>query len=127
MNTKKQTSVVIATSILVTIIAALIAGLSNSQTWGQQQNATNATNATNAATGTMINQTGGGTLANLTSEDFESIQDTINEARGAIHNNDPESALEVLNESQTLLSELSSSEPAEDEEDGASEDGDGSG
>jgi hypothetical protein len=124
MNTKKQTSVVIATSILVTIIAALISGLSNSQTWGQQQNATN---ATNAATGTMINQTGGGTLANLTSEDFESIQDTINEARGAIHNNDPESALEVLNDTQTLLSELSSSEPAEDEEDGASEDGDGSG
>jgi hypothetical protein len=124
MNTKKQTSVVIATSILVTIIATLIAGVSNSQTWGQQQNATNATNAT---TGTVINQTGGGTLANLTSQDFESIQDTINEARGAIHDNDPESALEALNDTQTLVSELSSSEPAEDEEDGASEDGDGSG
>ena len=114
MNAKKQTSVAFMALSIIAITVALIAGLTNSPTWGQQQNVTNAT------TSTMVNQTttgaGGGVLANLTSQDFEPLQDSLNEARAAIHDNDTAAALEALNNTETQLSELNSPEPVEEEE-----------
>lgn len=126
MNAKKQTSVAFTAFSMIAITLALIAGLTNSPTWGQQQQ--NETNAT-TSTSTMVNQTttdvgvGGGALANLTSQDFEPLQDSLNEARAAIHDNDTAAALEALNNTETHLSELNSPEPAEQEgeEDEASE------
>jgi uncharacterized protein HemX len=113
MNAKKQTSVAFMALSIIAITVALIAGLTNSPTWGQQQNVTNAT------TSTMVNQTttgaGGGVLANLTSQDFEPLQDSLNEARAAIHDNDTAAALEALNNTETQLSELNSPEPVEEE------------
>jgi sugar (pentulose or hexulose) kinase len=122
MNAKKQTSVAFMALSLIAITVALIAGLTNSPTWGQQQQ-----NVTNATTSTMVNQTtttgaGGGVLANLTSQDFEPLQDSLNEARAAIHDNDTAAALEALNNTETQLSELNSPEPVEEEEDETSED-----
>jgi ABC-type phosphate transport system substrate-binding protein len=121
MNAKKQTSVAFMALSIIAITVALIAGLTNSPTWGQQQNVTNAT------TSTMVNQTtttgaGRGVLANLTSQDFEPLQDSLNEARAAIHDNDTAAALEALNNTETQLSELNSPEPVEEEEDETSED-----
>lgn len=115
MDTKKQTSILIVASSLIAILATSIAGVTNSPTWGQQ-------NTTNATAGTMVNQTSSGTLANLTSQDFEPLQDSLNEAREAIHDNDTAAALEALNNTQTQLSKLNSPEPAEEEEEEASED-----
>jgi uncharacterized protein HemX len=113
MNAKKQTSVAFMALSIIAITVALIAGLTNSPTWGQQQNVTNAT------TSTMVNQTttgaGVGVLANLTSQDFEPLQDSLNEARAAIHDNDTAAALEALNNTETQLSELNSPEPVEEE------------
>jgi hypothetical protein len=115
MNAKKQTSVAFMALSIIAITVALIAGLTNSPTWGQQQQ-----NVTNATTSTMVNQTtttgaGGGVLANLTSQDFEPLQDSLNEARAAIHDNDTAAALEALNNTETQLSELNSPEPVEEE------------
>jgi uncharacterized protein HemX len=116
MNAKKQTSIAITDLSMIAIISALILGLTNSPTWGQQQQ-----NTPNATTITMANQTtagvggGGGALANLTSQDFELLQDSLNEARGAIHDNETTAALEALNNTETQLSELDSPEPAEEE------------
>lgn len=131
MNAKKQASVIITSSSVIAIIitAALIAGLTNSPIWGQQQNATNAT------TSAMVNQTTtedgvvGGELANLTLQDFEPLQDSLNDAREAIHDNDTAAALEALNNTQTQLSELNSPEPAEEEggEEDESDEGEGEG
>jgi hypothetical protein len=94
MNARKQTSIAITDLSMIAIISALIAGLTNSPTWGQQQNTPNAT------TSTMVNQTtagvgggGGGALANLTSQDVELLQDSLNEAREAIYDNETTAAL----------------------------------
>jgi hypothetical protein len=60
----------------------------NLEVWGQS-------NATN------------GIIANMTSSDFQPLQDLINEARDAIHNNDTAGALDALNDADSQLSELS--------------------
>lgn len=114
MNAKKQTSVAFTAFSMIAITLALIAGLTNSPTWGQQQQ--NETNAT-TSTSTMATDVGVGgvALANLTSQDFEPLQDSLNEARAAIHDNDTAAALEALNNTETHLSELNSPEPAEEE------------
>jgi hypothetical protein len=60
----------------------------NLEVWGQS-------NATN------------GIIANMTSSDFQPLQDLMNEARDAIHNNDTAGALDALNDADSQLSELS--------------------
>jgi hypothetical protein len=48
-----------------------------------------------------------GIIANMTSSDFQPLQDLMNEARDAIHNNDTAGALDALNDADSQLSELS--------------------
>lgn len=60
----------------------------NLEVWGQS-------NATN------------GIIANMTSSDFQPLQDLMNEARDAIHNNDTAGALDALNDADSQLSALS--------------------
>jgi hypothetical protein len=60
----------------------------NLEVWGQS-------NATN------------GIIDNMTSSDFQPLQDLMNEARDAIHNNDTAGALDALNDADSQLSELS--------------------
>jgi hypothetical protein len=48
-----------------------------------------------------------GIIANMTSSDFQPLQDLMNEARDAIHNNDTAGALDALNDADSQLSDLS--------------------
>ena len=72
-------------------------------------------NATNA-TGSGVSQTANGIIANMTSSDFQPLQDLMNEARDAIHNNDTAGALDALNDADSQLSELSNSTSDDNEE-----------
>ena len=88
----------IAASTFLAMMSFLgIAG--NLEVWGQS-------NATN------------GIFANMTSNDFQPLQDLMNEARDAIHNNDTGGALDALNDADSQLSELSNrtSDDAEESE-----------
>ena len=50
-----------------------------------------------------------GSIVNMTSSDFQPLQDLLNEAREAIHSNNTADALDALNEADSQLSELSNS------------------
>jgi hypothetical protein len=86
----------IPTSTLLAMLAFLgMAG--NVEVWGQS----------NATTGI---------IANMTSSDFQPLQDLMNEARDAIHNNDTAGALDALNDADSQLSELSNRTSEDTEE-----------
>jgi hypothetical protein len=87
-----------ASTLLAMLAFHGIAG--NLEVWGQS-------NATN------------GIIANMTSSDFQPLQDLMNEARDAIHNNDTAGALDALNDADSQLSELSNrtSDDSEESED----------
>lgn len=82
-------------------IMALLGVAADLQVWGQS-------NATNA-TGSETSQSAGGSIVNMTSSDFQPLQDFLNEAREAIHSNNTADALDALNEADSQLSELSNS------------------
>jgi hypothetical protein len=98
--------VIPALTILSTMVMLGVAG--NPEVWGQS-------NATNA-TGSGVSQTANGIIANMTSSDFQPLQDLMNEARDAIHNNDTAGALDALNDADGQLSELSNSTSDDTEE-----------
>ena len=82
---------IFALAISASTLLAMMAfvGISgNLEVWGQS-------NATN------------GIIVNMTSSDFQPLQDLMNEARDAIHNNDTAGALDALNDADSQLSELS--------------------
>jgi hypothetical protein len=64
---------------------------------------------------TMQNQTGG-SVANMTAADLEPVTNSINDAREALQSNDTAAALEALNEADSQLFEITSSQPADGEE-----------
>jgi hypothetical protein len=100
-------ALVIPSSTFLAMMALLgVAG--NLEVWGQS-------NATNA-TGSGVSQTANGIFANMTSSDFQPLQDLMNEARDAIHNNDTTGALDALNDADSQLSELSNSTSDDTEE-----------
>jgi hypothetical protein len=107
-NTKRSAifSAIVISSLLA--IAGSIGGVTNFQALGQQ----NTTTMTNQ---TMGNQTGGA-LANMTSADLEPVTNSINDAREALQGNDTAAALEALNEADSQLFEITSSQPADGEE-----------
>jgi hypothetical protein len=82
-------------------IMALLGVAADLQVWGQS----NATNATESET----SQSADGSIVNMTSSDFQPLQDFLNEAREAIHSNNTADALDALNEADNQLSELSNS------------------
>jgi len=67
---------------------------------------------TNQTTG---NQTGG-SVANMTAADLEPVTNSINDAREALQSNDTAAALEALNDADSQLFEITSSQPADGEE-----------
>ena len=99
-------------------IAGSIGGVTNFQALGQQ-NTTTMSNQTstpaNQTGATMQNQTGG-SLANMTAADLEPVTNSINDAREALQSNDTAAALEALNEADSQLFEITSSQPADGEE-----------
>ena len=82
-------------------IMALLGVAADLQVWGQS-------NATNT-TGSETSQSADGSIVNMTSSDFQPLQDFLNEAREAIHSNNTADALDALNEADSQLSELSNS------------------
>ena len=82
-------------------IMALLGVAADLQVWGQS-------NATNT-TGSETSQSANGSIVNMTSSDFQPLQDFLNEAREAIHNNNTADAIDALNEADSQLSELSNS------------------
>jgi hypothetical protein len=95
-----------ASTFLATMALLGVAG--DLEVWGQSN-----------ATGSEASQTADGILANMTSSDFQPLQDLMNEARDAIHNNDTAGALDALNDADNQLSELSnrSSDDTEESDD----------
>lgn len=115
MNTRRQIFAVAISATAFLAIAALLGGITNPQAWGQQD-------ATNP-TGTTTNQTGDATMANMTAEDFQPLQDNLNEVREAVQNNNTAAALDALNEADSQLFELSAHQSTSTEDaDEASED-----
>ncbi len=132
MNANTKCSAIFSAIVISSLlaIAGSIGEVTNFQALGQQ-NTTTMTNQTSAAanqTGatmqnqsssmtnqTMGNQTGGA-LANMTSADLEPVTNSINDAREALQSNDTAAALEALNEADSQLFEITSSQPAGGEE-----------
>jgi hypothetical protein len=117
---KPKCSVVFLAIIISSLfaIAGSIGGVTNFQALGQQ-NATTISNQTstpaNQTGATMQNQTGG-SVANMTAADLEPVTNSINDAREALQSNDTAAALEALNEADSQLFEITSSQPADGEE-----------
>jgi hypothetical protein len=128
MNANTKCSAIFSAIVISSLlaIAGSIGGVTNFQALGQQ-NTTTMTNQTSAAanqTGatmqnqsssmtnqTMGNQTGGA-LANMTLADLEPVTNSINDAREALQSNDAAAALEALNEADSQLFEITSSQLA---------------
>lgn len=86
-------------------ITALLGVAGDLEVWGQSN-----------ATGSAAGRTADGILANMTSNDFQPLQDFMNEARDSIHNNDTAGALDALNDANNQLSELSNRSSDDTEE-----------
>ncbi|CAN5490398.1 hypothetical protein BH18THE2_BH18THE2_30400 [soil metagenome] len=138
MNANKPKAIfsaIVISSLLA--IAGSIGEVTNFQALGQQNNTTmpNQTGtAANQTGATMQNQTSsptnqtmgnqtGGAAANMTAADLEPVTNSINDAREALQGNDTAAALEALNEADSHLFEMTSSQPADGEE-GEGEDND---
>jgi hypothetical protein len=130
MSEKKPKCSVVSLAIIISSLLAIagpIGGVTNFQALGQQNTTTmsNQTSTSANQTGaTMQNQTGG-SLANMTAADLEPVTNSINDAREALQSNDTAAALEALNEADSQLFEITSSQPADgEEEDNDAEDED---
>ena len=133
MNANKPKCSAIFSAIVISSLLAIagsIGGLTNFQALGQQN--TTAANQTGATmqnqTSSMTNQTTGNQTggANMTAADLEPVTNSINDAREALQGNDTAAALEALNEADSQLFEITSSQPAGGEE-GEGEDNDAEG
>jgi DNA-binding MurR/RpiR family transcriptional regulator len=130
MSTNKSKQFVVFSAIVISSFLAIAGsiGVSDFQALGQQ-NVTSMSNQTGAATnqtGAATNQTGG-TPANMTAASLEPVTNSINEARAALQSNDTAAALEALNEADSQLFAITSSQPAggeEAEDEGEGEDND---
>jgi hypothetical protein len=137
MSTNKSKQFAVFSAIVISSFLAIAGsiGVPDFQALGQQ-NVTSMSNQTGAATnqtGAATNQTGaatnqtGGTPANMTAASLEPVTNSINEARAALQSNDTAAALEALNEADSQLFAITSSQPAggeEAEDEGEGEDDD---
>ena len=116
MNSKRQIFAVSISASIFLAVAVLVGSLINHQAFAQQ----NATNTTLGAT----NQTANDPTANLTAASLQPLQDNLNEAREALQNNNTAEALDALNEADSQLFELSTSQASssDDNDDETSED-----
>ena len=123
MSEKKPKCSVVSLAIIVSSLLAIagsIGGVTNFQALGQQN--TTAANQTGATmqnqTSSMTNQTTGNQTggANMTAADLEPVTNSINDAREALQSNDTAAALEALNEADSQLFEITSSQPSDGEE-----------
>jgi hypothetical protein len=120
MSENKPKCSVVSLAIIVSSLLAIagsIGGVTNFQALGQQNTTmSNQTSTPANQTGaTMQNQTGG-SVANMTAADLEPVTNSINDAREALQSNDTAAALEALNEADSQLFEITSSQPADGEE-----------
>ena len=131
MNANKPKCSAIFSAIVISSLLAIagsIGGLTNFQALGQQNTTTisnqtstpaNQTGATmQNQTSSMTNQTTGNQTggANMTAADLEPVTNSINDAREALQSNDTAAALEALNDADSQLFEITSSQPADGEE-----------
>jgi hypothetical protein len=116
MNSKRQIFAVSISASIFLAVAVLVGSIINHQAFAQQ----NATNTTLGAT----NQTANDPTANLTAASLQPLQDNLNEAREALQNNNTAEALDALNEADSQLFELSTSQASssDDNDDETSED-----
>lgn len=128
MSENKPKCSVVSLAIIISSLLAIagsIGGVTNFQALGQQNTTTmsNQTSTPANQTGTPANQTGatmqnqtGGSVANMTAADLEPVTNSINDAREALQSNDTAAALEALNDADSQLFEITSSQPADEEE-----------
>jgi hypothetical protein len=129
MNANKPKCSAIFSAIVISSLLAIagsIGGLTNFQALGQQN--TTAANQTGATmqnqTSSMTNQTTGNQTggANMTAADLEPVTNSINDAREALQGNDTAAALEALNEADSQLFGITSSQPTGEEGEGEDND-----
>jgi hypothetical protein len=129
MNANKPKCSAIFSAIVISSLLAIagsIGGLTNFQALGQQN--TTAANQTGATmqnqTSSMTNQTTGNQTggANMTAADLEPVTNSINDAREALQGNDTTAALEALNEADSQLFGITSSQPTGEEGEGEDND-----